>query len=366
MNPLNILIMEIVIGHPDMLLNRNREGVEMWADSLQSPAVLDWLLEVQDPGARYLAMRDLLVLDRNDPELAAARHLAHMDGPISRVLSFMDEPGYWAKNGPGYTPKYYSAVWSLILLAQLGASIEEDERIAHACGQYLDHAITPGGLISTSGTPGGTIDCVQGNLCWALTVLRFDDPRLTTAYDWMARSETGKGVAPMKTKDIERRYYSGKCGPNFACGANGNQPCAWGAVKVMLAFSVLPEEKRTPEVEAAIRTGVDFLFSIDPATGDYPHAYAPKPSGNWWKFGFPVFYITDLLQLVEAMTALGYGQDPRMHNVIQMIREKQDQEGRWPLEYGYSGKVQVDFGEMKKPNKWVTIRALRALKRISA
>jgi hypothetical protein len=97
----------------------------------------------------------------------------------------------------------------------------------------------------------------------------------------------------------------------------------------------------------------------------YPAGYASKPSQNWWKFGFPVFYITDLLQIVEALAALGYGNEPRLSRSIALIREKQDETGRWALEYDYTGKTWVDFGAKKQPNKWVTLRALRVLKSVS-
>ena len=46
------------------------------------------------------------------------------------------------------------------------------------------------------GAPSGTIDCLQGNLCWALLELGCDDPRLDGAFDWMARTVTGEGMAP--------------------------------------------------------------------------------------------------------------------------------------------------------------------------
>ncbi len=32
------------------------------------------------------------------------------------------------------------------------------------------------------------------------------------------------------------------------------------------------------------------------------------------------------------------------------------------MEYSYSGKIWVDFGQKKQPNKWVTLRAARVLK----
>jgi hypothetical protein len=253
-------------------------------------------------------------------------------------------------------------VWSLILLAQLGASLKTDNRIATACSYVLEHALTEGGQFSVNGPPSGTIDCLQGNLCTALLDLGCQDTRLDKAFEWMARSVTGQGVAPVAHKEASVRYYAGKCGPNFACGANNKLPCAWGATKVMLAFSELPEEKKTPLIRKAIQTGVDFLFSTDPAEANYPSGYSNKPSGNWWKFGFPVFYVTDILQIVEALVGLGYGDDPRLAKAIKTINEKQDDQGRWPLEYDYTGKTWVNFGAKQQPNKWVTLRALRVLK----
>ena len=115
----------------------------------------------------------------------------------------------------------------------------------------------------------------------------------------------------------------------------------------------------------AIKTGVDFLFSKDPARADYPIGYSPKPtgkpSGNWWKFGFPSFYVADILQNAESLARLGYGKDPRLANALQLIRDKQDSQGRWLMEHNYAGKTWVDFGPKKLPNKWVTLRVLRVI-----
>ncbi len=324
--------------------------------------VFEWLLDPDDPGPRYLALRDLVGLPAGDPELVAAQNAAHTLGPIATTLDKMHPDGYWSVPGHGYNPKYFSSVWSLILLAQMGASMHSNERIARACGYMLKEGLTGQGQFSTSGTASGTVDCLQGNLCCALVALGCEDPRLEKAYDWMARSVTGEGISPMSERDATVRYYASKCGPNFACGANDKKSCAWGAAKVMSAFAAWPRERRTPQIERAIQQGVDFFFSVDPATAGYPSGYAARPSGNWWKFGFPVFYITDILQIVEALVGLGYGADPRLVNALQLVREKEDCRGRWALEYDYSGKTWVDFGPKKQPNKWVTLRALKAIK----
>jgi hypothetical protein len=131
----------------------------------------------------------------------------------------------------------------------------------------------------------------------------------------------------------------------------------------MVAFGKLPETRRTPRIEEAIRQGVAFLLAGEPAEAPWPSCYADKPSANWWKFGFPVFYIADLLQVAEALVALGYGGDPRLAKTLALIASKADDHGRWPLEYHYHGKMWpgVSFGRKGRPNKWVTLRALRVL-----
>src|SRR4030042_4557182 len=334
-----------------------------WQSELKGNPI-DWLFDPENPNVRYLVLRDLLEKSAEDADLISSRHAAHTHGPIAEVLAGMQPEGFWEEPGPGYNPKYRSTVWSITLLAQLGGRVEEDERIRRACVYLLEHNLARGGQFSINGTPSGTIDCLQGNLCWALLELGYDDPRLDKAFEWMARTVTGDGLAPKSDKDAEHRYYAYKCGPQFACGGNFNLPCAWGATKVMMAFGQLPEIRRTQVINNAIQQGVDFLLSTDPVKADWPSGGAAKPSQNWWKFGFPVFYVTDILQVVEALIAVGYGGDPRLSNAFELIRQKQDDQGRWMLEYDYTGKTWVDFGPKKQPSKWVTLRALRALKKV--
>ncbi|MGD8621302.1 MAG: hypothetical protein PVH60_05065 [Anaerolineales bacterium] len=323
-----------------------------------------WLLETNDPGPRYLTLRDVLGLDPEDAETRAAAVQAHEQGPIVELLDAMHPEGFWAKPGHGYLPKYRSTVWSLITLAQLGAHSDYDERIARACDYALEHSLADGGRFSSTGAPSGTVDCLQGNMCAALLSLGVEYDRLVEAYEWMARTVTGEGLAPNSERQASLRFYAGKCGPNFACGANNKLPCAWGATKVMLAFGSLDEKQKTDLIENAVQFGIDFLLGVDPATADYPNGWNDKPSGNWWKFGFPIFYVTDVLQILEALVALGYAGDPRLANAVDLVLDKQDERGRWPLEYSYKGKTWADFGEKKAPNKWVTIRALRVLKKV--
>lgn len=334
-----------------------------WQEYLRGDPI-PWLLEEGDPDVAFLTMRDLLDIPANDPELLALKKKAYSIGPIPYLLNQMDPQGFWKKPGPGYSPKYQSTVWTLILLAQLGACADMDDRIRKACKYFLDHAVNDQGQVSYNGAPSGTIDCLQGNMLAAFQDLGFRDARIDLAFEWMARSVTGEGVASNTDREAPLRYYRYKCGPLFTCGANNKLPCAWGAAKVMLAFVKLPPQKHTPLIDQAIQAGIDFLFSVNPAGAEWPIRTGSKPSSDWWKFGFPVFYVSDLLQVVESLSGFGFGKDPRLQDAIAIIRNKQDLNGRWVLEYDYSGKIWQNFGVKKQANKWVTLRALRALKSI--
>jgi hypothetical protein len=206
---------------------------------------------------------------------------------------------------------------------------------------------------------------MQGNLGAALIDLGWlGDERLGTALDWLARSITGEGIAPANERKAPIRYLrSGNSGPGFLCSANNHLPCAWGAIKAMLALSKVPVEARTPTITAAIDVGVEFLFSRDPAVADYPMGYSTKPNRSWFKFGYPIGYVTDVLQTLEVLTALGFGGDARLAPAVELILSKQDDQGRWPMTYTYNGKTWVDIERKGEPSKWVTLRALRVLKR---
>ena len=135
-------------------------------------------------------------------------------------------------------------------------------------------------------------------------------------------------------------------------------------VKVMMAFSRLPAERRSGPIERAIDVGTDFFLSTDPSTVGFPGHRTGVPDERWWQFRFPSFWGADILQIAEAFTALGYGGDPRLANTFNLILSKQDEHGCWPLDYvDYNHKMWVKYGTRGKPNKWVTLRALRVLKR---
>lgn len=331
-----------------------------WLDTLRGDP-LPWLLDEATPAVRHLALRQLFGRPPDDPEVAAARNAAMHDRPIAAILAAQDPAGWWSKPGAGYGPKYASTVWSLVFLDQLGAD-GADTRIQAGCTYLIDHTQTTSGGFGAVASgearpaPSTVVHCLNGNLLRALIGFGWlEDERVQRSIDWQAAAITGEGEI--------RFYKSSLPGPGFRCGANDGQPCAWGATKAVLALARIPAERRAPHVQRALEAGREFLLSRNPATADYPVGYGnTKPNGSWFKLGFPSGYVTDVLQVLEALADAGDAGDSRLRPALDWLLVQQDDRGRWLNRYAYEGKMVTDIDVPRQPSKWVTLRACRVLK----
>jgi hypothetical protein len=316
---------------------------------------LPWLLEddPDNPSIKYFTLRDLLDKPEDAPEVRRARKAIMACGSVPQILAAQKPEGNWVPQGG----RYQSTPAQIIFLAELGVD-PRDKRVRLGCQYLLGHAIaTNQALIyfSPPPLPRKAVHCDNGLLVYALIRLGFsDDQRVRSALDWQVRSIVGKLPA-------NQYYRSTTAGPNFACGVNRGQPCAWGATKAMRALATVPKNKRTPAMRQAIKVGADFLLNHDLATANFP--FTDRISSNWFKFGFPLIYWSDILETADVLVDLGYGNDPRLAKAFQLILSKQDDQGRWKLENSLNGKMWVDIESKKQPSKWITLRALRVLKR---
>lgn len=329
-----------------------------WMHAAHADA-LAWLLEPDpaNPAIRWFALRDLLGRPADDPEVQAAQAAIMASGPVPAILAAQQPEGYWQKPGGGYG-KYRGTAWQIILLGELGAD-PDDARVQRGCAYLLAHsqASTGGFSYNQRPAPSGVVHCLNGNLLTALIRLGWlDDPRVQQSLDWQAHAITG--AAPIAY------YASGTSGPDFACGDNRQQPCAWGATKALKALLAVPPHRRTPLVERALAQGAQFLLRYDLAQANYPAT--ERVSAAWFTLGFPLSYWSDVLETLAVLAALGYGGDARLAAAYRWLLGKQDGQGRWRLEHTLNGKVWADIERKGQPSKWVTLRALRVIKAVEA
>jgi hypothetical protein len=337
--------------------------MDAWWELLEEDPT-PWLLEPSAPAVRHLALRQLLERRAEDPEVMSALSAAMHGHPIAPILAAQDPGGWWVRPGAGYGPKYTGTAWQVIFLDQLGADAR-DPRVQAACDYVLEHTQTAAGgfgisfKVSTAPPPPSTaLHCLNGNLLRSLIGFgRLDDPRVQRAVAWQAAAITGEGHI--------RFYRSSLPGPGFRCGANEGLPCAWGATKAVLALARIPPEHRDGAVTRALEAGVAFLLSRDPVVADYPMGYGnTRPNGSWFRLAFPSGYVTDVLQVLEALCEAGAAADPRLEHALTWLLDQQCAPGRWANRYAYEGKLVVDIDAPGQPSRWVTLRACRVLKAV--
>jgi hypothetical protein len=359
-----------------------------WKDKLNGDPI-PWLLEndKSQPAVRYYTLRDILGRDENDNEVKAAKAAVMTSGPVPVILAAQNPEGYWGKK-----PRYTGSIPAIVFLAQFGAD-GVDPRVRAGCefllSRYIDSKGRLLGDLSLKGKPTFGFNCTAGRIGTALIDLGWlEDQRLQMVMEYLAQSITGEGVAEASSCDTNNRYEKSRnSSPPFACSSrNANLPCAWGAIKAMIALNKIPPAQRTRNMQKAVKQGIDFLLSRDPAVADYPFGRGNKPSSRWFKFYYPLDSEADILQNLEVLAALGQAQNSRLANALELVINKQNQQGRWLLEHTYkeladtqekevfywyhnSLRLYITYKQLAEiqekkgqPSKWVTLRALRVLK----
>ena len=284
------------------------------------PDPLSWLLEPENPSARYLTLRHLLSRSEEDPETATARAAILAAEPAASILAAQWPEGYWVKPDRGYSPKYRATVWQLLFLAQLGAP--SDTRIRRACEFVWTHSRRADGLFTPHQRPAlRELGLLNGALIWALT-----------HFGYATDSRMAEVVAGLATLPLTRLL-----------DAEGAPAVVW----LLRGLQSLPE--LPPSLTPFRQQALDFLVDGLP----------PPPDSPWWRLTFP---LTDVIDVVEVVSVLLHSQrweDSRVE-ATRMEVGAQQRDGRWPLER-VPGKTWGTFGTVGEANKWVTIRVLQVL-----
>lgn len=329
-----------------------------WKSFLKADAT-GWLLEDNNPSVRYFTLIEVLDQNENNSAVRAAKQNIMKIGVVPKILAKQNVEGYWDNPRNFYAAKYKGTVWQLLILAELGAD-GEDERIKRACEFILENSQDPesnGFSMNTSIKKGGgrhseVLPCLTGNMIWSL--IRFgymEDERVQKGINWITRYQRfDDGInEPAKGWPYDRLK---------ACF--GKHTCHMGAVKALKAFAEIPTGYRSRQVKETIKKGVEYILKHHIHKRSHDLRQISKPS--WLRFGFPLMYQTDALEILGILTKLGY-RDSRMQEAIDLVVSKQDAKGKWNLENTFNGRFQINIEKKGEPSKWITLRALNVLKR---
>jgi hypothetical protein len=325
---------------------------------LADSKIIDWLLEEENPSVRFFALRDLLGRPEGSLEVRNASRDIMTRGVVPKILDRQNADGSWAEKDKFYRSKYKGTVWQLIVLANLGAdgtdsrvrkageSIFERSQDKESGGFSYDFGVKAGG-----GSHAGVIPCLTGNMVWSLIRLGYrGDERLRRAIDHIATYQ--------RFDDGKRETLAGWPYDRFKM-CYGRHSCHMGAGKALKALAEIPDEMRTPEVRRTIDLAVEYFLKHHIFKKSRALSKVSKP--GWLKFGFPLMYQDDVLEILEILAKLKV-KDPRLDDAVELVERKRPDDGRWILESTFNGRFVADIERKGKPSKWITLKALQVLR----
>ena len=114
-----------------------------------------------------------------------------------------------------------------------------------------------------------------------------------------------------------------------------------------------------PEVAAARLCGQEYLLER--------RLFRSRSTGQvinpaWTQISFPTRWHYDILWGLDYLRRAGVEPESRTAEAVDLIANKRDQHGRWPLENPHAGTVHFEMeGSAGEPSRWNTLRALRVL-----
>ncbi|MGI0084901.1 MAG: hypothetical protein ACREBQ_07450, partial [Nitrososphaerales archaeon] len=199
--------------------------------------------------------------------------------------------------------------------------------------------------------------CMTANLVRAMLMAKFDESgRVYRALNWLVEVQKEDG------------------GWHCFESSKGTLDC-W---EPLSAFAALPRERWTRSIKKSAERGAEFYLKRR-LFREGPKKYSP-----WFRFHYPVHYYYDLLVGLEVLSSLGYAKDPRMKFALELLQRKRGPDGRWNLDASnpdipkslpatlYSTSPPFEpfpaipfvLEKVGRPSKIVTLRALKALKRL--
>jgi hypothetical protein len=311
-------------------------------------SVIHWLLD-SDPSIRWQVMRDLT--DAPADEVGAARAGDATVGAGARLLALQGVDGRWG--GSAWNRGWDSTMHALMLLREMGLDPASDQA-RRAVGLVRDRVTWQGcgpqECARNAFFEGEVEPCINGQV------------GAVGAY-------FGQDVQGIVDRLLGEQLADG----GWNCEAPNSSTRSSFNSTICVLEALLEHELRvgcSPEVTGARLRGQEYLLERRlfrrRSTGEVIERDR-KGGAAWTRFAFPTWWHYDVLRGLEYLRRAGVAPDERIAEAIDLVASKRNDDGRWPLETQYPGKMPVETDEGEgRPSRWNTLRALRVLDWYSA
>ncbi len=345
-----------------------------------SKATIDWLIQSTGahavPPVAYLTYTNLLEKSHRSKYVREAYQRINEYSPIKKILS--KAPFFW-KPGEFLFRKYEGGFWQLSFLADLYAN-PDDPEIKRGIEFILDRADEDRFY---------SVHCLSGNLYRAMMQLGYaQDERVL------------KGVEYQCERIIQNN--GADC---FVMDYSLLPTCHMTLPKILLALSYVPEEHFSPAMKRAKNLMIKemrdtkvyiyvpsnnavFKEAIEKYSESVPMSrrktlredilhmkkeYTKSPGlgkrlekPEWFKFGYPNSYNSDILDVMRSLAAIGARRHKEFNKALDIIKQKvqTDEHGKqfWLMENSLNDRMIAPVEELGKPSKWITYQALFVIK----
>ena len=297
-------------------------------------SVLDWLLD-SDPSIRWQVLQDLVDVD----DVAAERARVAEEGWGRRLLDEQRTDGQW---GDGEThPFWWSNLYTILYLRDLGVDPESD-RTRRA------------------------IDLVQANVTWGpwhgySPFFEGEEEPCINGRVVALGAYFGKPSLRLVDLLLSEQLEDG----GWNCEAlNGSVRSSFHTTICVLE-GLLAHEKsygEDPAITEARERGGEYLLER--------HLLRRLSTGDvidegWRCLAYPPLWHYDVLRGLEYAVNAGFKDDPRLAEAIETVESRRLSDGRWHLDVRHKDTLYEEIaGAPGEPNRWITLRALRALRRL--
>jgi hypothetical protein len=193
------------------------------------------------------------------------------------------------------------------------------------------------------------LTCLTGNMAAALIRLGYeDDSHVKKALKWL-----------VKVQNVDGGWLC----PYWKAHVRDKHACFMGTICPMEGLGEVSENSRTKDMKETVSRGAEFFLMHRMFKADH-HNYTVI-NKSWLQLSYPWFAGYNILRGLDVLTKLGYSKDERLCDAAEVLLQKRQSDGSWILENASEGRMQANMEKKGQPSKWVTLIALRVLKRLA-
>jgi hypothetical protein len=296
-------------------------------------SVINWLLE-SDPAIRWQVKRDLL---KESPEaVSTERSKVATEGWGARLLALQAPDGMWG-GAVWQSPDWISTMDTLVLLRDLGID-PQSPQARRAIELVLDNNLNWSPEFGNSPFFEGEEEaCINGRTLAAGAYFGVNSDKL--AQQLISEQMDDGGWNCYTPPSTRSSFHSTIC-----------------VLEGLLEYENMPGA--TIDAAAPRKRGEEYLLER--------HLFRSLSTNEiinprWLEISFPTRWHYDILRALDYFHHAGAQPDSRLAEAIELVKQKQDSQGRWLLENPHPGRVHFEMEVGGEPSRWNTLRALRVL-----